>query len=235
MTVSPDIIASLAIEGRGMTDKAEGTTVVLVEDHAMIRDMMTRELGTAGFSVVGTAASVDEGFALWSARRPEVLLCDVRLDHGSNGIDLVRKVVAQDPEAVVVMVSAENDGALVEEAFSVGARGYVAKRASMPELVQTIEDARAGIARSADRYTYRKVVEAMMRPQSDTDFGLTPREREVLVLMGKGVTTTAAIAKELQLSSSSIKTYVEGCLRKLGVHSRAEAVARAYQLGVIDE
>lgn len=216
-----------------VTDQAHTTSVVLVEDHAMIRDMMSRELAAVGFDVVGSAADVDSGYRVWSAHRPDVLLCDVRLDKGTNGIDLVRRVAREDPDAVVVMLSAENDGELVEEAFAAGAAGYVAKRASMPELVETISDARAGVRRSADRYTYRNVADALRKPRQDPGERFTPRERDVLTLMAKGITTTARIAAELHVSPSSVKTYVDGCLRKLEVHTRAEAVAKAYQLGII--
>lgn len=219
-----------------MSEGDQRTSVVLIEDHAMIREMMSRGLSEVGFDVVATAATAEDGYRKWVAYRPDVVLCDVRLDQGSNGIDLVRRVTQEDPQAVVVMVSAENDGDLVEEAFAAGAAGYVAKRASLPELVDTIADARAGVRRSADRHTYRNVVDALRRPKAqDVGSLLTPREREVLGLMAQGVSTTARIAQTLHLSPSSVKTYVDGCLRKLEVHSRAEAVAKAYRMGIISE
>lgn len=216
------------------------TSVVIVEDHAMIRDMMAKGLRESGFDVLGVAGTAAEGFAIWSAQRPEILLCDITLEGPVSGIDLTRMVIAEDPQARVVMVSAENEGHTVEEAYEAGAVGYVAKRATLPELVETITDAVAGIQRAADRHTYRQLLSALRapkpkQPRQPAAAPFTAREREVLGLMASGTTSTAQIAAKLGVSASTVRTYVDGCLRKLDVHSRAEAVARAYQLGLIEK
>lgn len=208
---------------------------LVVEDHEMVGDMLAQLLREAGFDVVGVARQADQALALANRYRPSLVLCDIRLGEGSTGIDLTREITAAHPDTRVVMVSAENDGRLVQKAYAAGASGYVSKVASGPELIQTVADAMSGIEGAADRYTYRKLVESLQKNRpADSHDVLTPREREVVGLMAQGISSTAELAKKLVISPHSVRSHVENCRKKLGVQSRAAIVAQAYRMNLID-
>lgn len=217
-----------------MAGHGDRLSVLIVEDHAMIGEMLAARMEGSGFTVDGVARTAGEGLALYNKHRSTLVLCDVRLEDGSSGIEMTKTLVAKHPKAVVVMVSAENEGHVVQEAYQAGAVGYVSKKATGPELLDTIADVLRGVTGAADRNTYRKLVEALRSPHpSKAGVQLTPREKDVLELMAQGTTTTAGLAAALGISQNSIRTHVEGLARKTGGHTRAEVVARSYQMGLI--
>lgn len=211
-------------------------SVLIVEDHALVAEMLTNLLLEARFEVHGVAANAGQARALYNRYRPDLVLCDVRLGDGADGVELTRQLRSDFPDALVVMVSAENDGNLVQRAYAAGAAGYVSKFASGDELVQTIRDALAGITGGADRHTYRRLVAQLQQHGSTTPAPgprLTPREREVVELLVAGVTSSAQLAAELGITVHSVRTHIENCRRKFGVTSRAQIVAKAYQYQLV--
>lgn len=208
---------------------------LVVEDHEMVGEMLAQLLQEAGFEVVGVVGKAEQAWALVNAHKPSLVLCDIRLGEGATGIDLTRKITSAFPDTRVVMVSAENDGRLVQKAYAAGAAGYVSKVASGPELIQTVADAMAGVTGAADRYTYRKLVESLQKNRvADSQSILTPRELEVVRLMAQGITSTVALAEKLVISPHSVRSHIENCRKKLGVTSRAAIVAQAYRLNLIE-
>lgn len=207
-------------------------TAIIVEDHEMVSEMMAARLGEAGFDVVATATTADAGERAYKMHRPDLVLCDVELEGGSSGIDLVGRLLAVDSEARVVMVSAENEPHIVQEAYSAGAVGYVAKRATSHELLSAVAEAMQGVTGVADRYTYRRLIEALQAPEPPR-VALTPRERELVDLMVQGVTTTRALAEAMFIQPNSVRSHVDGAMRKLEARTRAEIVAKAYQRGLV--
>lgn len=217
-----------------MASDADKVTALIVEDHEMVSEMFRSRLTAIGFVVVGVATTAAEGLALYRRHEPDLMLCDVRLDRGSSGIDLTRNVVKAFPDARVVMVSAEDQGHVISEALNAGAVGYVSKKASGPELLQAIKEAMDGMTNVADRHTYRQLIEAMNEAPVPSKVALTPREREVVNLMANGVTTTTALCERLSISSNSVRSHIENISRKLDAHSRAEILAKAYQAGLVE-
>lgn len=206
-------------------------TAIVVEDHEMVAEMLRGQLERAGFAVLGVASSSAAGLRLFDRSRPDLVLCDVRIEGGSSGIDLTRVLKTRRSQTCVVMVSAENDRRTVDEAFAAGASGYVSKRASGPELLQTIADALAGVPRVADRHTYRSLLTAVAAKPATVN--LTRREQEILELMSQGVMTTKALAEALTISPHTVRSWVDHVLHKLGAHSRGEAVAAGFRLGLV--
>lgn len=206
---------------------------MVVEDHAMVGEMLASRLKDVGFGQVPVARSSQEALRLVRKHPLELVLCDIHLGEGDSGIDLTRKLTSKYPQLRVVMVSAENDGRLAQRAYDAGAAGFVSKLANGEELLSVVSEALAGVEGAADRFTYRSLIASLRQgPQKEASV-LTPREREVVQLMARGITTTAKLAEHLVLSPHSVRSHVESCLRKLGVSTRAELVAKAYQLDLL--
>lgn len=217
------------------SEDRNGLTALVVEDHPLFSGALVGQLEQAGFTVNGVATTEGEGLALYHRHRSALVLCDVRLADGSSGIELTRKITGQYPGAVVLMVSAENEGHVVQEAYEAGAVGYVSKSADAQEILQAIAEVMRGEKGVADRSTYRKLVIALQAPRQGKDgVRLTPRERDVLNLLAQGTTTNAALAQALGIAQSSVRTHVDGLRNKTQAHSRAEILARGYQLGLIE-
>lgn len=212
---------------------SEKVTALIVEDHEMISEMLQERLTLNGFQVVGVAANADEGFALYGRHRPDLVLCDVRLARGSSGIDLTRLLVTTYPLVRVLMVSAEEGRQAVADSLEAGAVGFVSKTASTAELLLALKEAMAGMTNVADRRTYRKLIETLNVPSAPADVRLTPREQEVVNLLARGVTTTAALQNALLISANSVRSHIDNIMHKVDAHSRAEIVAKAYQLALV--
>lgn len=210
-----------------------GVRALVVEDHAMVGEMLAARLQDAGFGVVPVARSSREALVLARKYSVELVLCDINLGEGDSGIELTRQLTQKYPQLRVVMVSAENDGRLTQRAYDAGAVGFVSKLANGVELLDVVSEALDGVEGAADRHTYRSLIESLRQRRQSKDGVLTPREREVVQLMAQGITTTAALAKELVLSPHSVRSHVESCRRKLGVRTRAELVVKAYQLDLL--
>lgn len=211
------------------------TTALIVEDHEMVSEMFTSRLEAVGLRVVGVARSAPEGVALYRKHVPDLVLCDVRLDGGTSGIALTAELVTAYPSARILIVSAEDEGHVIQAALEAGAVGYVSKKASGPELLQAIKEAMEGMTNVADRHTYRRIIETLnAAPAVTAGAGLTPREHEVVRLLAAGRTTTTVLCSELSISANSVRSHIENLMRKMGVHSRAEIVAKAFQLGLVD-
>jgi DNA-binding NarL/FixJ family response regulator len=180
------------------------TRVVIVDDHDALREGLTALLGGHGFDVVGGAADLAAGSDLIERTEPDVALVDTDLADGS-GIDLARRVLTGRPGLGVILYTADSDPDLLQSALDCGARGFVLKDGSMPELVAAIERIAAG-----GSYVDPRVTSGMARkvPQ------LSPREVEIMRLMAEGLTTDE-IAGRLAEPSDTIHWHVRRIIRTL--------------------
>lgn len=204
--------------------------ILIVDDHQLAREGLKAVLANADFTVVGEAASGEEAIALVTTLVPDVVLMDVRLGPGIDGLEATRRIAALGLPSRVLMLSLHDMPAYVREALVAGAAGYVLKDASITELRGAVSQVMAGqsvmplnLINAALRQTEREV-----RP-ADALNTLTPREREVLVQIAEGL-TNKEIARQLSVSPATIKAHVERVIAKLGVSDRTQAavlVARA--------
>ncbi|GAB3673936.1 response regulator transcription factor [Actinocorallia lasiicapitis] len=196
------------------------TRVVLVDDHQMFRTGVKAELGPT-IEVVGEAADVDEAVAVIKATSPEVVLLDVHLP-GGGGVEVLRRVLPSDTRFLALSVS---DAA--EDVIGVvrgGARGYVTKTISGPELTDAIGRVADGDAVFSPRLAgfVLDAFSATDAPSVDPELDqLTAREREVLRLIARGY-AYKEIAKELFISVKTVETHVSSVLRKLQLSNRHE-------------
>ncbi|MEO5875810.1 MAG: response regulator transcription factor [Streptosporangiaceae bacterium] len=196
------------------------TRVVLVDDHQMFRTGVKAELGPT-IEVVGEAADVDSAVSVITATRPEVVLLDVHLP-GGGGVEVLRRILPSDTRFLALSVS---DAA--EDVIGVvrgGARGYVTKTISGPELTAAIGRVAEGDAVFSPRLA-GFVLDAFATtdvPSTDPELDqLTAREREVLKLIARGY-AYKEIAKELFISVKTVETHVSSVLRKLQLSNRHE-------------
>jgi DNA-binding NarL/FixJ family response regulator len=204
------------------------TTVLLIDDHELIREGLRRAFERdPGFEVVGEAGSVAQGTALANSLKPAVIVCDVRLPDGS-GLDAVREIRQMLPEAGIVILTMYAGDEQLFGALEAGASAFVAKDAPAEDVVAAARHAAA----SPTSFTAADMASAMRRRMTPAGPQLSPREREVLALLADGL-GVAQIAKRLYISESTAKTHISKLYEKLGANNRAQALMTAMRLGLI--
>lgn len=211
--------------------------VLLVDDHAMVRSGFAMVLSVEDdIEVVGEAADGVEALELARTTRPDVVLMDVQMPR-MDGIEATRHLVADDLGHVVIVTTFDRDDYLFD-ALQAGASGFLLKNAGPEQLLDAVRAAGRGHALLAPEVT-RRVIGAMTelreepgRPEPAELARLTAREREVLVLLGRGL-SNAEVAATLVLGEATVKTHVSNVLSKLHLRDRVQAVVFAYEAGLI--
>jgi DNA-binding NarL/FixJ family response regulator len=212
-----------------MNDHLSATiTVMIVDDDLMVRETLTEYLATASdLALIGTCASGAEAVEQVPLRRPNVVLMDIRMPV-LDGVGATREITAQCPDIKVVMLTTFDEDEVISDAFDAGAAGYLLKNTRAPALIEAVRAARAGLQVVPPGLVSRwsPTLPAANRPR------LLPREREVLVLLSRGL-TNAEIASELFVSASTVKNHIAALMRKLDADNRTSLTARAHVLGLI--
>ena len=211
------------------------TSVVIVDDQAMVRQGLRLILELGGIDVVGEAGDGEEGADLAARLVPDVVLMDVRMP-GTDGIEATRRIVAAGlPSRVLVLTTFDLD-VHVYEALRAGAAGFLLKDVTADGLVDAVRRAAAGESPIAD-VVLRRVIDHFVRrpqgadPESRKRLGaLSQREREVLGLVGAGW-SNEEIARGLGISVATVKSHVRHILAKLDLRDRVQAVVLAHETG----
>jgi DNA-binding NarL/FixJ family response regulator len=208
-------------------------TVLLADDQALVRTGFALILNAEpDVEVVGEAADGDEAARLAAELRPDVVLMDVRMPE-TDGIEATRRITAALPATKVLMLTTFDLDDYVVAAFRAGASGFLLKTAPRDQLVAAVRTVVAGEALLAPLST-RRLLEQFTQPQEEAPAlaELTTREREVLVLLARGL-SNAEIAAELVVEPSTVKSHVASLLAKLDCRDRLQAVVFAYESGLI--
>jgi DNA-binding NarL/FixJ family response regulator len=210
--------------------------VLLVDDDDLMRAGLRSVLSSDdGIEVVGEAgdgrAALDEIRKL----RPDLVLMDIRMPD-LDGISATREVLAAEPAIRVVVLTTFEEDDYIFEALSAGASGFLLKRTKPEELIAAIHTVADGDSLLSPSVT-RRVIDRMAGQPAAALSGarleaLTPREREVLELVGRGL-SNQEIAEAFFIEESTVKTHVKRILMKLGLRDRVQAVILAYETGVI--
>src|SRR5680860_366995 len=204
------------------------TTVLLVDDHDLIRQGLSRAFERhADFKVVGQASTLLEATELASSLHLDVVVTDVRLPDGT-GLDLVRSLRQADSEIGLVVLTMYAGDEQLFAALEAGASAFVAKDAPADDVVAA---ARHAIV-SPRSFTALDLTDAMRRRMSPTGPQLSPREEEVLTLLAQGLGVTA-LARTLFVSESTAKTHISKIYEKLGAANRAQAIMNAIRAGLL--
>ncbi len=200
--------------------------VVIVDDHVALRRGMELLLRRAGHHIVGTADDAEAGEALILRRKPDVALVDLALP-GKSGAEMTRSLLAEEPQLRIILYTGAADDRQLLDALDAGAAGLALKSGDPEELEQAILKVAAGGDYLDPRLT--PLLEGKANGQAKT---LSPREREIMGLLSHGLSGEEA-AKQLYLSSETVRTHVRNAMSKLGAATRAHAVALALQRGEI--
>ena len=205
--------------------------VVIAEDHHLVREGIRALLERAeDIEVVGEAVNGIEAVDLVAKDDPDVIIMDVTMPE-RNGIDAARMISSSNSTTAIVILSMHAEPALVRRAIEAGCKGYVLKSSVTEELLLAV--------RSADRgavYLSQMVSQSIHYGDAGSAAGemmLTPRETEVLELIGEGL-TNRAIGSRLSVSIKTVERHRAKIMSKLGVHSIAELMREAFKRGLLD-
>ncbi|WP_395309058.1 response regulator transcription factor [Mycobacterium sp. AMU20-3851] len=215
-----------------MQDSAQKVSVVVGDDHPMFRDGVVRALAASGsIEVVGEAEDGVAALELIRTHQPAVALLDYRMP-GMDGSEVAAAVARGDLPTRVLLISAHDESAIVYKALQDGAAGFLSKESTRGELVNAVLDCARGRDVITPALAASLAGEIRRRNEPDTP-ALSGREREVLAMIARGL-TIPAMAKELYLAPSTVKTHVQRLYEKLGVGDRGAAVAEAMRRKLLD-
>ncbi len=207
----------------GPEKDAETTTIVLVDDHAVVRGALKALLdGHPDLEVVGEAGDLESARMVAAASRPRVLVLDVNLPDGL-AVDAVAGLRGEAPDTEIVLLTMERDLSLARRAMEAGARGYLFKDAAHLELIDAVRHAAEG-----RDYLPAAVASGLKGNASEERPVLSPRETEVLRLMALGH-TNREIGGQLALSVRTVETHRAHVQQKLGLDSRPDLTRYALE------
>jgi len=198
---------------------AEAIRVLIVDDHALVREGIRQALTVPGYTVVGEAASGEEGLALARRLEPDVLVLDISLP-GESGIRIARRMRAELPKVRVLMLSVHDHAEYILESVGAGAHGYLRKDTLPQELRDAIRTIHEGHT-AFGRIEPGAASDARLPPTASERVELlTRREREVLIGIAGGL-TNKEIARRDGLSVRTVESYRESLMQKLGIRTVA--------------
>lgn len=211
--------------------------VLICDDHIMVRQGVRMVLQSEpGLELVAEAGRGEEAVTLVEQLRPDVVIMDLSLPDIS-GIEATRRIKAAVPETHVIALTMHEEEPYVLELLKAGADGYIVKRSAAADLVSAIRAVMQGQAILDPVVTRAVVTGYVTRPTPSADekedLPLTPREREILILVAEGY-TNAEIAKQLYISEKTVQTHRSNILDKLNIHDRTELVRYAIRHGLIE-
>jgi DNA-binding NarL/FixJ family response regulator len=199
--------------------------VLIVDDHPMVREGLAGVLERHNMRISGLAANGKQAVEMYSARRPDVMLLDLRLPDQS-GLDVVRAVLSMDPQARIIILSSAQGDASIYNAFSLGVRGYLLKGIDGASLADQVRRVAAG-GSCLSPETAEKLTQHLSSQK------LSQREIEVLGLISKGK-GNKEIADLIFVTENTVKMHVKKILLKLKANDRTQAVVIAIQRGLLD-
>jgi two-component system, NarL family, nitrate/nitrite response regulator NarL len=204
--------------------------LVLCDDNRILGEALAAALTARGHQVMAVTTRVADGVAAVGEHLPDACLLDMRFPGGEGGLAALRAIRARSPGTAVIILSGVPDPAAAWETRRLGAAGYLTKDAGVTQIAGALDMVAAGGAVFDTAASRAPAVPRRAGPL----YELTPREREVLrrIMAGQG---TPQMAREMNIATSTLRTYVKNLLVKLGTHSRLQAAALASREGLLAE
>lgn len=206
------------------------TRILIVDDHQLAREGLKAVLAGPDIEIVDMASTGEEAVEQVRQHQPEIVLMDIRLGAGIDGLEATRQIVALGLGTRVLMLTLHEMPAYVREALAAGAAGYILKDAAIAELKAAIAQVRAGqSAVSLDLVNAAMRAAPLPGREADLSRMLTGRERDVVALVAEGL-TNKEIGRRLEISPATVKVHVERIIGKLGVADRTQAAVLITQM-----
>lgn len=205
--------------------------ILLADDHEVVRFGYRMLLEGAGASVVAEAGCGESAVRMFLAAQPSLVLMDVLMP-GGGGLLALERIVAREPAARVIMVSAHVDQVIPVHSFKLGARGYLCKQASPDQLLAAVQRV-AGGQRYLDPALAERIALAQVSGSADPLATLTPREFAVFMRLAQGL-SVSEIAHEQKLGASTVGTHLYHIKQKLDVRNQAELTLLAMRNGLLE-
>ena len=220
-----------------MTTEQSEITVLIVDDHPMVREGLRSMLTAPGIRVVGDAKSGQEALELVKKLQPDVTLLDIRMPD-MNGIQVLEAIKKAKSSTQVIMVTTYKNLSYLLRSLAVGASGFILKDISRDNLLATVKAIVSG-ASMVDRQFLQEVLRTLDDSKEtpaevvlNQDDPLTPREMDVLRLVVEGL-SNRAIANILDLSPGTVKGYIQTIFEKMNVSDRTQAAVKAIRTGLV--
>jgi two-component system, NarL family, invasion response regulator UvrY len=204
--------------------------VMLVDDHALVRMGFRMMLNDAGIDVAAEADSGEQACQVYPQVRPDVVMMDLSMP-GMGGLEALKRLLAADEQARVLVLSAHEDHAHPKRALRGGAMGYLAKRSAPDEMIAAVRAAAQG-RRYVDAQTAQNMALASGTGQDNPEDILSEREFSVFLMLAKG-SSVAAIADALHLAPSTVGTHLYNVKQKLNASNQSELTLLALQWGLL--
>lgn len=205
------------------------TTVILADDHKLIRDALRRQLEAEGCTVVAEAQDGEEAVRLAETHRPEVVVMDVSMPV-LDGIQATKMVHDRAPGIRILVLTMH--GELNRDAIAAGASGFLTKDSPMTEIVEAVKQVAGGETLMSPAIAGRALAELRTPAPTRPDSPLTGREEEVLQLVADGRATTE-IAADLFISAKTVKNHLASIYEKLDARDRTQAVLSGLRIGIV--
>ncbi len=207
--------------------------LMLVDDHSVLRQGMRRTFEEEGFYVIAEAADGNEAIRKAHDLKPDVIVMDVSMP-GMDGVEATRRILVNNPQQRVVMLTMHIDQTVMDQALKAGAIGYVTKDCTSDEIIEIVKQA-ANPDISLSPYIAQGMlveVQKLDRGARDEDRIVTKREEEVLQLIADGCSTPEVAAK-LYISQKTVKNHLASIYEKLNARDRTQAVLLAVRMGIV--
>ena len=203
--------------------------IVIVDDHALVAEAWSILLKAVdNFEVIGRAECQSEVEHLCHTFRPDIVLMDVNLKDGENGIDITRKLTNEIPRLKVIGLSMHNDISLVKKFIASGAKGYLSKGDPSEELIKAIQEVYKGSI-----YISSSIKDKLMLASfDDSPAEMTARELEIVKFTAMGL-TSKEISEKLFISPRTVETHRHNILKKFDLHNTAQLIAWAKEKGYV--
>ena len=210
---------------------AKKTTIILVDDHAVVRAGVRRLLEQQPlFEVIGEAESGEKAYQLFGELKPDVMVMDLSMP-GMGGLEAIRRILMRNGKAKILVLSMHEDLSFANQALKLGAKGYLTKNTLADDLVKSIETVTQGDVFLSDEIAKKMAMQSISGNQ-DPVHELSAREFEIFRLLAEGLDIDA-IASTLNISSKTVSNYQTMIKQKLNINTPIELIRYAIKVGVI--